>query len=98
MGHRLSKEQEQCFRLIQQLFKAAGCLPDKESLDLEIWEKAGQRISQNQESLDKRRRGLWGGGGGDSGHQLGPSRELPQLQGASQRRRVSTSVCSFTAR
>ena len=48
--------QEQCFQLIQQLFKAAGCLPDKGSLDLEIWEKVEQRIPHNQESLDKKRR------------------------------------------
>ena len=36
MGNGLSKEQEQCFKLIQQLFKAAECLPSKESLDLVI--------------------------------------------------------------
>ena len=42
MGNGLSKEQEQCFRLIQQLFKAAGYLPDKGSVDLEIWEKQGR--------------------------------------------------------
>ena len=59
MGDGLSKEQEQCFRLIRQLFKAAGCLPDKGSLDLEIWEKAGQRSSHNQESLDQKRRDIW---------------------------------------
>ena len=33
MGNGLSKEQEQCFKLIQQLFKAAECLPSKGSLD-----------------------------------------------------------------
>ena len=36
MGNGLSKEQEQCFKLIQQLFKAAECLPNKGSLDLVI--------------------------------------------------------------
>ena len=34
MGNGLSKEQEQCFKLIQQLFKAAERLPSKGSLDL----------------------------------------------------------------
>ena len=48
----LSKEHEQCFWLIQQLFKAAGCLPVKGSLYLEIWEKAGNISPHNQESLD----------------------------------------------
>ena len=33
MGNGLSKEQEQCFKLIQQLFKAAERLPCKGSLD-----------------------------------------------------------------
>ena len=42
MGNGLSKEQEQCFRLLQQLFKAAGCLPDKGSLDLKIRGKQGR--------------------------------------------------------
>ena len=59
MGKGLSKEQEQCFRLIQQLFKAAGRLPDKGSLDVEIREKAGYRSSHNQKSLDQKRRDLW---------------------------------------
>ena len=36
MGNGLSKEQEQCFKSIQQLFKAAECLPSKGSLDLGI--------------------------------------------------------------
>ena len=58
MGNRLSKEQEQCFRLIQQLFKAAGRLPDKGSLDLEILEKVGHRSPHNQERSDKKRRDL----------------------------------------
>ena len=56
MGNRLSKKQEQCFQLIQQLFKAVGCLPVKGSLDLEIWEKAGQRSPHSWETLDKKRR------------------------------------------
>ena len=57
MGNRLSKEQEQSFWLIQLLFKVAGCLPDKGSLDLEIWEKVGWRTPHNQQSLNKKRRG-----------------------------------------
>ena len=81
MGNGLSKEQEQCFRLIQQLFKAAGCLPDKGSLDLEIWEKAGQRSSHNQESLDKKSRDLWNGGMGGSRHPLDPSHGSPNCCG-----------------
>ena len=36
MGNGLSKEQEQSFKLIQQLFKTAECLPNKGSLDLVI--------------------------------------------------------------
>ena len=99
MGNGLSKEQEQCFRLIQQLFKAPGCLPDKGSLDLEIWGKAGQRSPHDQESLDKKRRGLWDDGGGDSGCLLCPSHGSPQLWQASQPHLVSTAgapalVCS----
>ena len=84
MGNRLSKEQEQCFKLIQQLFKPAGCLPDKGSLSWEIWEKAGQRSPHNQESLDEKRRGLWDGNGRDSRCLPGPSRGSPQLRRASQ--------------
>ena len=34
MGNGLSKEQEQCFKLIQQLFKAPERLTSKGSLDL----------------------------------------------------------------
>ena len=44
MGNGLSKEQEQCFKLIQQLFKAAEGLPSKGSLDLVISEKVGQKL------------------------------------------------------
>ena len=36
MGNGLSKEQEQCFKLTQQLFKATERLPSKGSLDLVI--------------------------------------------------------------
>ena len=36
MGIWLSKEQEQCFKLIQQLFKAAERLPSKGTLNLVI--------------------------------------------------------------
>ena len=45
MGNGLSKEQEQCFRLIQQLFKAADV---SQIRDLEIWkygEKQGRDAS-----------------------------------------------------
>ena len=84
MGNGLSKEQEQCFPLIQQLFKAARCLPDKGSLDLKIWEKAGQRSPHNRENLDKKRRGLWDGGSRDSRRLLDPSHGSPQLWRASQ--------------
>ena len=83
MGNGLSKEQEQCFKLIQQLFKPAGCLPDKGSLSWEIWEKAQQRSSHNQEGLDKKGRDLRDGGMGGSGHPPDPSRGLPQLLRAS---------------
>ena len=55
MGNRLSKEQEQCFWLIQQLFKAAGCLPDKRSLDLEYGEKQGRAALIVGKGLDKRK-------------------------------------------
>ena len=58
MGNRLSKEQEQCFWLIQQLFKAAGCLPDKGSLHLEYGEKQGRAALIVRKSLDKKRKGL----------------------------------------
>ena len=57
MGNRLSKEQEQCFLLTQQLFKAAGCLPDKGSLDLEYGEKQGREALVVRKSLDKKRKG-----------------------------------------
>ena len=57
MGNRLSKEQEQCFLLIQQLFKAAGCLPDKGSLHLEYGEKQGTAALIVGKSLDKKRKG-----------------------------------------
>ena len=36
MGNGLSKEQKQCFKLIQEVFKAAERLPSKGSLDLVI--------------------------------------------------------------
>ena len=57
MGNRLSKEQKQCFRLIQQLFKAAGCLPDKRSLDLEYGEKQGRAALIVRKGLDEKRKG-----------------------------------------
>ena len=58
MGNKLSKEQEQCFRLIQQLLKAARCLPDKGSLHLEYGEKQGRAALIVGKSLDKKRKGL----------------------------------------
>ena len=57
MGDGLSKEQEQCFRLIRQLFKAAGCLPDKGSLHLEYGEKQGAAALIVGKILDKKRKG-----------------------------------------
>ena len=58
MGNRLSKEQEQCFWLIQQLFKAAGCLPDKGSLYMEYVEKWGREDLIVGKRLDKKMKGL----------------------------------------
>lgn len=52
-GEGLSKDPEQCCSLTQQLFKAGGRLPEKGSLDLELWEKAGQTSPHGQESLDE---------------------------------------------
>ena len=56
MGNRLSKEQEQCFCLIQQLFKAAGCLPAKGFLHLEYGEKQGRAPLIVKKNLDKKRK------------------------------------------
>ena len=56
-SNRLCKEQKQCFWLIQQLFKAAGCLPDKGSLHLEYGEKQGTATLIVRKSLDKKRKG-----------------------------------------
>ena len=83
MGNKLSKEQEQCFRLIQQLFKAAGCLPDKRSLDLKIRGKAGQSSPHSWEKLGQKEEGA-------DACQLGPFCSSLQLQQATQPRPVSS--------
>ena len=44
MGSGLFKEQELCFKLIQQLIKAAECLPNKGSLDLSYLGKSWAEV------------------------------------------------------